>query len=59
VLGTLNYFDVPTHGCNDFINTDVTELDLQLSQHPCFVHVVPDVVKDVYNPNKRARLKKK
>ena len=59
VLETLKSLDVPTHGCNDFISTDVTELDLQLSQHPCFVPLVTDVIKEIYNPKKRAWFEKK
>jgi hypothetical protein len=58
VLETLKSLEIPTHGCNDFISIDVTELDLQLSQHPCFVPLVTDVIKEIYNPNKRARLEK-
>ena len=45
-------------GCNDFISTDVTEMDMQKSQSPCFVPLVADVTKDSDNPNKKARLEK-
>ena len=59
VLGNLKSLDLPMEGCNDFISTDVTEMDLQKSQLPCFFPLVADVIKELYNPNKRARLEKK
>jgi hypothetical protein len=59
VLETLKSLDVHIPGCYNLIRTDVIGLDLQLSQHPCFVHDVPDLVKDEYSPSKRARLEKK
>jgi hypothetical protein len=57
VLETLRSLEFPT-GCNDFISTDVTEMDLQKSRLPCFVPLVKDVIEELYNPNKKARLDK-
>jgi hypothetical protein len=46
VLETLKSLEFSTHGCNAFISTDVTELDLQSLRHPCFVPLVTDVIKE-------------
>jgi hypothetical protein len=59
VLATLKRLDVQMPECNDLIRTDVTEMDLQCSQPPCFVPSVPDLVKHKCPPLKKARLKKK
>ena len=59
VLETLKSLDVPMPDCNGKIRTDVTELDLQLSQSPCFVHTVTDLVEDKCSPFKKSRLEKK
>ena len=53
VLETLKSLDFPMEGCNDFISTDVTEMDMQLSQPPCSV-----LANDSVGPNKKARLEK-
>jgi hypothetical protein len=53
VLENLKSLDFPMEGCNDFISTDVTEMEMQLSQSPCSV-----LANDSVNPNKKARLEK-
>jgi hypothetical protein len=53
VLGNLKSLDLPMKGCNDFISTDVTEMEMHLSQSPCFV-----LANDSVSPNKKARLEK-
>jgi hypothetical protein len=50
--------DFPIAECNDFISTDVTEMDMQQSQSLCFVPLVADEIKESVNPNKKARLEK-
>jgi hypothetical protein len=37
VLESLKGQDFPIKGCKDIINIDVTEMDMQKSQSPCFV----------------------
>ncbi len=53
VLETLKSLDFPMEGCNDFISTDVTEMDLQLQQSPCSV-----LANDSVSPSKKARYEK-
>ena len=53
VLGNLTSLDLPMEGCNDFISTDVTEMEMQLSQYPCFVLANKSI-----SPNKKERLEK-
>jgi hypothetical protein len=57
-LETIKGLDFPIEGCNDFISTDVTIMDMQWSQSPCFVPLVVDEIKELVNPNKKARLEK-
>ena len=45
--------DFPMKGCNDFISTDVTEMDMQLPQPPCSV-----LANDSVSPSKKARYEK-
>jgi hypothetical protein len=60
VLETLKSLDVPMPECNGLMNsTDVTEMDLQLSQPSCIVLSVPEMVEDEVIPFKKARLEKK
>jgi hypothetical protein len=56
VLGTLKSLDVPIPDCNEEIITVITEVDLQLSQPPCFVHAVPELVKDECSPFKKKQV---
>jgi hypothetical protein len=53
VLGNLTSLDLPMEGCNDLNSTDVTEMEMQLSQSPCFVLANKSV-----SPNRKARLEK-
>jgi hypothetical protein len=60
VLESLKSLDVPMPECNGLMDrTDVTEMDLHLSQPSCIVLSVPEMVDDEVILLKKARLEKK